>query len=94
MSTREAALEAANGRLRPILMTSLATIAGALPIAIAFGAAAKSRMGMGIVIVGGLFISLVFTLYVIPAIYTFFSRNKQRTAFDEEPIEELELEHV
>ncbi|MDB5273998.1 MAG: Acriflavine resistance protein [Chitinophagaceae bacterium] len=94
MSPREAALEAANGRLRPILMTSLATIAGALPIAVAFGAAAKSRMGMGIVIVGGLFISLVFTLYVIPAIYTFFSRNKRRKTFDEEPVEEQELEHV
>jgi len=73
---RTAALEAANGRLRPILMTSLATALGALPIAIAFGAAAKSRMGMGIVIVGGLMISLLFTLYVIPAMYTYLSKDK------------------
>ncbi len=72
---REAAIEAANGRLRPILMTSIATALGALPIAVAFGAASKSRMGMGIVIVGGLLISLVFTLYVIPAVYTYMARK-------------------
>jgi multidrug efflux pump len=72
---RTAALEAASARLRPILMTSLATALGALPIATAFGAAAKSRMGMGIVIVGGLIISLMFTLYVIPAMYTYLSKN-------------------
>jgi len=78
LNNREAALEAANGRLRPILMTSLATVAGALPIAIAFGAAAKSRMGMGIVIAGGLLISLIFTLYVIPAIYTYFSKSEKK----------------
>ncbi len=77
-SIRESAIEAANGRLRPILMTSIATALGALPIAIAFGAAGKSRMGMGIVIVGGLLISLIFTLYVIPAVYTYLAR-KPRT---------------
>lgn len=85
-SVRDAAVEAATGRLRPILMTSLATALGALPIAVAFGAAAKSRMGMGIVIVGGLMISLVFTLYVIPAVYTYFSK-KPKT--EHEPAEEL-----
>ncbi len=74
-SVREAAIEAATGRLRPILMTSIATALGALPIAVAFGAAAKSRMGMGIVIVGGLMISLIFTLYVIPSVYTYFSKT-------------------
>jgi multidrug efflux pump len=74
-SVKEAAIEAANGRLRPILMTSIATALGALPIAVAFGAASKSRMGMGIVIVGGLMISLVFTLYVIPAVYTYLSKK-------------------
>ncbi|MDB5258002.1 MAG: Acriflavine resistance protein [Chitinophagaceae bacterium] len=95
LSTREAALQAANGRLRPILMTSLATIAGALPIAIAFGAAAKSRMGMGIVIVGGLLISLIFTLYVIPAIYTFFSRSKRKSEHStSEVFMEPELENA
>ncbi|TLU98762.1 efflux RND transporter permease subunit [Dyadobacter luticola] len=75
-SIQEAALEAATLRFRPILMTSLATILGALPIAMALGSAGKSRMSMGIVIMGGLLFSLVLTLYVIPAIYTFFSRPK------------------
>ena len=75
-NVRDAVIEAATARLRPILMTSIATMLGALPIAVALGAAAKSRMGMGIVIVGGLFISLIFTLYVIPAMYTYLSRKK------------------
>lgn len=76
LGIQEAVLEAATLRFRPILMTSLATILGALPIAMALGSAGKSRMSMGIVIMGGLLFSLVLTLYVIPAIYTFFSRPK------------------
>jgi hydrophobe/amphiphile efflux-1 (HAE1) family protein len=76
LGIREAVLEAATLRFRPILMTSLATILGALPIAMALGSAGRSRMSMGIVIMGGLLFSLVLTLYVIPAIYTFLSREK------------------
>ncbi|GAB2784844.1 efflux RND transporter permease subunit [Rhabdobacter roseus] len=76
MGIREAVLEAATLRFRPILMTSLATILGALPIAMALGSAGRSRMSMGIVIMGGLAFSLVLTLYVIPAMYTFLSRKK------------------
>ncbi len=76
-NTTDAVIEAATNRLRPILMTSLATALGALPIAVAFGAASKSRMGMGIVIVGGLLISLMFTLYVIPAVYSYFSKKQK-----------------
>jgi multidrug efflux pump len=76
MEIKEAALEAATLRLRPILMTSLATTLGALPIALALGSAGKSRMSMGIVIIGGLLFSLALTLYVIPAMYTFLSREK------------------
>ena len=72
----EAALEAATLRFRPILMTSLATTLGALPIAMALGSAGKSRMSMGIVIMGGLMFSLVLTLYIIPAMYTYLSRTK------------------
>ena len=72
----EATIEAATMRFRPILMTSLATVLGASPIAFALGSAGKSRMSMGIVIMGGLLFSLVLTLYVIPAIYTFLSRKK------------------
>jgi multidrug efflux pump subunit AcrB len=73
----EAAREAAVGRLRPILMTSLATTLGALPIALALGAGSQSRVPLGIVIVGGLMFSLIFTLYVIPAMYIFLSGKKE-----------------
>ena len=70
---REAVLEASAQRLRPILMTSLATALGALPIALSLGAAATSRMPLGIVIVGGIMFSLLLTLFVIPAMYTYIS---------------------
>jgi hydrophobe/amphiphile efflux-1 (HAE1) family protein len=71
----EAIVEASAARLRPILMTSLAIALGALPIAMALGAAAKSRMSMGIVIIGGTLFSLILTLYVIPAIYSLWSKE-------------------
>jgi hydrophobe/amphiphile efflux-1 (HAE1) family protein len=74
-TVREAIQEAAAARLRPILMTSIATALGAMPIALALGAGSKSRMAMGIVIVGGIMFSLILTLYVIPAIYSYFSRE-------------------
>ena len=74
---KEAVVEASVLRLRPILMTSLATSLGALPIALALGAGAISRKGMGIVVVGGVMFSLLLTLFVIPAIYTFLSKSKQ-----------------
>ena len=67
--------EAAVSRLRPILMTSMAIAFGALPIAIALGAAARSRMSMGTVIIGGTMFSLVLTLFVIPAIYSAWSKE-------------------
>ncbi|OGC76035.1 MAG: acriflavin resistance protein [candidate division Zixibacteria bacterium RBG_16_50_21] len=73
LSVAEAVIDAASQRFRPILMTSLATAFGALPIALALGAAAKSRVSLGIVIIGGLLFSLVLTLYVIPALYTYLS---------------------
>lgn len=73
LSKRDAVLEASAQRLRPILMTSLATALGALPIALSLGAAATSRMPLGIVIVGGIMFSLLLTLFVIPAVYTYIS---------------------
>jgi multidrug efflux pump len=72
----EAAVESAALRLRPILMTTLVAAFGALPLALALGAASKSRMPLGIVIVGGLLFSLVLTLYVVPVIYTYMTRRK------------------
>jgi HAE1 family hydrophobic/amphiphilic exporter-1/multidrug efflux pump len=77
-SVQEAIIEAAEARLRPILMTSLAIALGAMPIAVALGAASKSRMGMGIVIVGGTLFSLILTLFIIPAIYSMWSREHKR----------------
>lgn len=77
LSVREAAIDASTSRLRPILMTSIATILGALPIAIGFGNGAQSRIPMGIVVVGGLLFSLILTLYVIPAVYTFISKENR-----------------
>jgi len=73
----EAILEAAEARLRPILMTSLAISLGALPIAMSLGAASTSRIGMGVVIVGGTIFSLVLTLFVIPALYLMWSKAKK-----------------
>jgi HAE1 family hydrophobic/amphiphilic exporter-1/multidrug efflux pump len=73
MPKHEAVIEAANQRLRPILMTSLATSLGALPIALDLGASASSRVPLGIVVVGGILFSLVLTLFVIPAMYSFIS---------------------
>lgn len=81
----EAVLEAASQRLRPILMTSLATSLGALPIALSLGAASTSRIPLGIVIVGGLLFSLILTLLVIPAVYTFLAskHNPQKVELSE-----------
>ena len=73
---REATLEAASLRMRPIIMTTLATCLGALPIALALGSAGASRMSMGIAVIGGLMFSLSLTLYVIPAMYTYLTREK------------------
>jgi len=76
LDKRTAVLEASAQRLRPILMTSLATALGAVPIAFALGSAATSRIPMGIVIIGGLIFSLVLTLYVIPSLYMLMKRRK------------------
>ncbi|MBK7094029.1 MAG: efflux RND transporter permease subunit [Saprospiraceae bacterium] len=72
----KAAFEAAVARFRPILMTSLATVFGALPIALAFGSGFQSRIPLGIVVVGGLLFSLVLTLFVIPVMYILLSGKK------------------
>lgn len=75
LSVLEAVKESASLRFRPILMTSLSTILGALPIALALGAGSESRQSMGIAVIGGLIFSTILTLYVIPAIYVYVSKN-------------------
>lgn len=71
----EAVKSAATARFRPIIMTSLCTILGILPIALALGSGSTSRVSMGIAVVGGMLFSTTLTLYVIPAIYSYMSRN-------------------
>lgn len=86
MNKLEAVIEAASLRLRPILMTSLATILGALPIALALGSGSTSRIPMGIVIIGGLLFSLLLTLFVIPALYAYLSFTTKRISPEDESI--------
>lgn len=74
LSVREAVLAAAASRFRPILMTTLAMIFGTLPIALSLGTASGSRTSLGIAVVGGLIFAGVLTLYVIPSVYSYFSR--------------------
>ncbi|MCF1752007.1 efflux RND transporter permease subunit [Mariniradius sediminis] len=80
MSVDEAIIGAAGARFRPILMTSLSTILGILPIALALGAGAESRVPMGVAVIGGLTFSTILTLFVIPAIYSYLTSKKGRLA--------------
>lgn len=77
LNQTESILDASASRFRPILMTSLSTVLGTLPIALALGAGSESRVSMGIVVIGGLIFSTILTLYVIPTIYTFISSEKK-----------------
>ena len=79
LSKLEAVKVAAAARFRPIVMTSLCTILGILPIALALGSGAKSRVSMGIAVVGGMIFSTTLTLYIIPAIYSFMSSNFKKS---------------
>jgi multidrug efflux pump len=78
LDTIAAAQEAGRIRLRPILMTSVATVAGALPIALGLGAGSLSRRPLGYAIVGGLIFSTLLTLYVVPAVYVMFDGLLER----------------
>ncbi|MDP2189671.1 MAG: efflux RND transporter permease subunit [Sphingobacteriaceae bacterium] len=73
MQKMNAIIDAAESRFRPILMTSLSTILGILPIALALGEGSESRVPMGIAVVGGMLFSTFLTLYIIPAIYSYIS---------------------
>ncbi|SMD42998.1 multidrug efflux pump [Aquiflexum balticum DSM 16537] len=80
MPIDEAIIGAAAARFRPILMTSLSTILGILPIALALGAGAESRVPMGVAVIGGLTFATILTLFIIPAVYTYLTSKTGRLA--------------
>ncbi|MGE0764673.1 MAG: efflux RND transporter permease subunit [Bdellovibrionales bacterium] len=77
-SVRDALIEACPNRLRPIVMTSIATIAGAFPAALSFGPGAEARQPMAIAVIGGVMVSTLLTLYVVPCVYIVLSRFSRR----------------
>ena len=87
MSLHDAITDAAAVRFRPILMTSLSTVLGVTPIALALGAGSESRVSMGLAIIGGLIFASILTLFVIPAIYSYFS--SETTTADNRPDEAI-----
>jgi len=90
----EAIIEACGTRLRPIMMTSVATIAGHFPLVLASGPGAGSRNSIGVMLVSGMFIGTIFTLFVLPAIYMLISKERNAAPFDEDEqaFEALQLE--
>lgn len=93
LSRFDAIIDASVSRFRPILMTSLSTILGTLPIALALGAGSESRVSMGVVVVAGMFFSTLLTLFVIPAIYSYISSERANMLVvveeEEEPAEAI-----
>jgi len=90
-SSRDAIVEACLLRFRPILMTTMAAMLGALPLAVGTGTGSELRRPLGITIIGGLLVSQVLTLYTTPVVYLYFDRMRQwwqraRAGLDSEPM--------
>ncbi len=80
LNRRDAIIEAAKIRLRPVLMTTVAMVIGLIPLLFASGAGANSRYGLGLIIVSGMLVGTLFTLFVLPTMYSFLARNHQISA--------------
>ncbi|MEY0490827.1 MexW/MexI family multidrug efflux RND transporter permease subunit [Proteus terrae] len=80
LNRRDAIIEAAKIRLRPVLMTTAAMVIGLIPLLFASGAGANSRYGLGLIIVSGMLVGTLFTLFVLPTMYSFLARNHQISA--------------
>ncbi|HBC37419.1 MAG TPA: acriflavin resistance protein, partial [Porphyromonadaceae bacterium] len=89
MNKYDAVMGASIQRLRPILMTSISTILGLLPLAMATGEGANGRIAMGIAVVGGMLISTLLTLFVVPAMYMYLSTSRKSKTK-----ENIEVQHV
>jgi multidrug efflux pump len=92
LSKIEAVAEAARVRLRPILMTTIATVAGHMPLVFVTGAGAKARNSIGLVLVGGMTIGTIFTLFIVPSLYVLIAKTHNEGREDEieaEPETEL-----
>lgn len=92
LTKKTAILDASTQRLRPILMTSVSTILGLLPLAMASGEGAKGRIAMGLAVIGGMVVSTFLTLYVVPAIYSYVATDRKGKLTDAANISATEEE--
>lgn len=83
MSKREAIQGAAVQRLRPILMTSFSTVLGLLPLVLASAEGANGRIAMGVAVIGGMMVSTLLTIFVVPAMYLYISTNREKRVIKE-----------
>jgi multidrug efflux pump len=92
-SIADAVAEAAVARLRPILMTTISTMLGALPLALASGAGGEARRALGIVVIGGMGFATVLSLFVVPVLYLLFARYTRPAGFIARSLSDLESHH-
>lgn len=90
MSVREALLDASKTRLRPILMTGISTAMGAVPLMMASGAGANSRVTIGVTVFGGVIVATFFTLFIVPVFYDYFARFTKSPGFVADKLKEFE----